>query len=103
LHTFQVLLLGRTFYTFHVLLLGSTFYIQGIARPLKMKTKGKLKRRGHGRQEKHTDKQAREASREAKKKGEKDEHRQIRTGSETASVGLKGQSLTKATRKQTRT
>jgi len=102
LHTFQVLLPGRTFYTFHILLLGSTFYIQGIARPLKMKTKGKVKRRGHGRQEKHTDKQAREAGREAKNKGKKDEHRKIRTGSETASVGLKGQSLTKP-RKQTRT
>ena len=68
-----------------------------------MKTKGKLKRSGHGRQEKKcTDKQAREAGREAKNKGKKDERRRVRTGSETASVGLKGQSLTKPTRIQTR-
>ena len=81
----------------------SFFYIQGIARPLKNEDKGEAKeKRAREAGEETYRKQAREAGREAKNKGKKDERRKFQTGSETASVGLKGQSLTEPTRMQTR-
>jgi len=79
------------------------FYIQGIARTFKNEDKGEAKEKQAREAGKETyRKQAREAGREANNKGKKDKLRKVRTGSETASIGLKGQSLTKPTRIQTR-
>jgi len=66
-----------------------------MARPLKNEDKGEAKEeRAREAGEETYRKQAREAGKEAKNKGEKEERRRVRTGSETASVGFKGQSLT---------
>ena len=56
-----------------------------------MKTKGKLKRRGHGRQEKkRTDKQAREAGREAKNKEKKMNAERSKPGLRQPALGSRG-------------